>query len=938
MRYLSLLLILLFLFMSLSFNHTSTAVHAQDNSPIRIIPEADRVRLEWKDTRVSLQSGNPPEPELPLVEIGGVQMPAQLVSLHVHNDAPIQPTVERLASIPWGGTLDSVEQVVPQNDAGELRPALAEPVTRAVPTTPITILREGYMRGQRIVVLAVSPVFEQDEALRWATDLEVSVPGASLFDETASAPLTSNEAFITAASPPTNPFANKRAAKVIVTEGGIQRVTGAKLTQAGLDVSNGSRLRVYHNGVEIAAHVKSGALGANDELRFYAPREHNRWNASDVYWVVVEAGTGQRMTSRSAATCTVTPRNTAFERGTWRESSLYDPTTAGVDGDHWYAADLKTAPDQPAASLEVTLPTGLPLTSGTTTLTVAGSAYTPGTHNLRVAMGSISATSTWEEIGPWEREFTLPANTRNVVVSAIPGTAPDGLQPDYITYQRPVRLDFGQQSGHTFVGINATACYRLSNTQAGRVLYDINDPQAPTIISLPGGTTVTFQETVQRHEYLLTGTGSLHVPEVVAHTPSNLSSPLNADVLYIAPQAFHTALAPLISQREAQGHTVRIIDIDAIYDSWSFGHVAPDAIRDFLRHAAATWSRKPVAVTLVGDGTRDPFDYTNSNRDGQNNHVNLIPPYLAMVDPWLGETACDTCYVQLDGDNPLNDPLPDLAIGRLPVKSVDELTTVVTKLVDYETKPVDPAVGSRNVYIADNAYQVDGREDGAGDFAAFSDASADVQPDGVEVTRIYYDPWQKDENGNPINEPWRESNAQVAYDRTLTTLQNGAGIINYAGHSNVFQWAVTGPPAPDGKQHLLSLYDPDKLANTNNLSIVLSMTCLTSAFQTPALSGTTIDERWLLVPNGGAVAVWGPTGNGVAYGHDALQQGFYEKLWNGPSMQSTLGELVTAGYLKLHANETCCQEALRTFVLLGDPLTPARVLPAQRTYLPITQR
>ncbi|MEM8530139.1 MAG: hypothetical protein AAGF95_04805, partial [Chloroflexota bacterium] len=525
MRYLSLLLILLFLFMSLSFNHTSTAVHAQDNSPIRIIPEADRVRLEWKDTRVSLQSGNPPEPELPLVEIGGVQMPAQLVSLHVHNDAPIQPTVERLASIPWGGTLDSVEQVVPQNDAGELRPALAEPVTRAVPTTPITILREGYMRGQRIVVLAVSPVFEQDEALRWATDLEVSVPGASLFDETASAPLTSNEAFITAASPPTNPFANKRAAKVIVTEGGIQRVTGAKLTQAGLDVSNGSRLRVYHNGVEIAAHVKSGALGANDELRFYAPREHNRWNASDVYWVVVEAGTGQRMTSRSAATCTVTPRNTAFERGTWRESSLYDPTTAGVDGDHWYAADLKTAPDQPAASLEVTLPTGLPLTSGTTTLTVAGSAYTPGTHNLRVAMGSISATSTWEEIGPWEREFTLPANTRNVVVSAIPGTAPDGLQPDYITYQRPVRLDFGQQSGHTFVGINATACYRLSNTQAGRVLYDINDPQAPTIISLPGGTTVTFQETVQRHEYLLTGTGSLHVPEVVAHTPSNLSSP-----------------------------------------------------------------------------------------------------------------------------------------------------------------------------------------------------------------------------------------------------------------------------------------------------------------------------------------------------------------------------------------------------------------------------
>ncbi|NOK64421.1 MAG: hypothetical protein GFH27_549445n13 [Chloroflexi bacterium AL-W] len=937
MRYLSLLLIILLLFVSRSFNHTSTEVYAQDDTPLRIIPETNRVRLEWQDTNVSIQGGSPQEPNLPLVEIGGVQMPARLVALSVHNDTPIQPHIERLASIPWGGKLASAEQIVPQSDGGELRPALAEPTTRAIPTTPVVVLREGYMRGQRIVVLAVSPVFEQDGALRWTTNLEVTVPQTSLFDEAAPTLFTSNESFVTAAVPPTNPFANRRAAKVIVTQSGLQRVTGAKLTQAGLDVSDGSRLRVYHNGVEIAAHVKNGVLGANDELRFYAPKEHNRWNANDVYWVVVESGTSRRMASRSAANCTVTARTTAFERGVWRESSLYDPTTPGIDGDHWYAADLKTAPDQPAATLELTLPAGLPPASGTTTLTVAGSAYTPGTHNLRVSMGSVSATSTWEETGAWEREFTLAANSRNVVIAAIPGTAPDGLQPDYIIYERPVHLDFGAV-GHTFVGVDATACYRLSNTATGRILYDINDPQAPAIVNLPGGTTVTFQDTAQRHEYLLTGTGTLHTPEVIAHTPSNLSSPLNADVLYIAPQAFHSTLAPLVSRREAQGHTVRVVEVDAIYDNWSFGAVSPDAIRDFLRHAAATWSRKPVAVTLVGDGTRDPFDYTNSNRDGQTNHVNLMPPYLAMVDPWLGETACDTCYVQLDGDDPLDDPLPDIAIGRLPVKTVDELTSVVAKLVDYETKRIDPSAGSRNVYIADNANQADGTRDGAGDFAAFSDSSAALQPAGIEVTRVYYDPWQKDKDGSPLNEPWRESNAQVAYERTLTTLQNGAGIINYAGHSNVFQWAVTGPPAPDGKQHLLSLYDPDKLKDTNNFSIVLSMTCLTSAFQTPAVSGTTIDERWLLVPNGGAVAVWGPTGNGVAYGHDALQEGFYQQLWDGPSLQSTLGELMTAGYLRLHTNETCCQEALRTFVLLGDPLTPARVLPAQRTYLPITQR
>ena len=55
-----------------------------------------------------------------------------------------------------------------------------------------------------------------------------------------------------------------------------------------------------------------------------------------------------------------------------------------------------------------------------------------------------------------------------------------------------------------------------------------------------------------------------------------------------------------------------------------------------------------MAVSLVGDGSSDPFDYPT--RGAKN--VNLIPPYLAMVDPWLGETACETCYAQLNGEFP----------------------------------------------------------------------------------------------------------------------------------------------------------------------------------------------------------------------------------------------------------------------------------------------
>ena len=42
-----------------------------------------------------------------------------------------------------------------------------------------------------------------------------------------------------------------------------------------------------------------------------------------------------------------------------------------------------------------------------------------------------------------------------------------------------------------------------------------------------------------------------------------------------------------------------------------------------------------------------------------------IPPYLAFVDPWIGEVAVDVRYGDLDGDG-----LPDVSVGRLAANSL----------------------------------------------------------------------------------------------------------------------------------------------------------------------------------------------------------------------------------------------------------------------------
>jgi hypothetical protein len=898
----------------------------------RISAQPDGVRIEWsgsvRSTTNAAGSFAPSIPGWPLVEIGGVRLPAQLMALRLPDGAPAAPRIVRLESVPWAGDLDTSAAAIPQTVDGTQRPDLSVHPAVTLPDMPVVVLRDGRLRGARIVVLALSPIFAAGSAPRAATHIEALIPGAEALAQDAQQLLAASAPFLASASGPTNPAAARPAVILRVSRAGIQRITGAALAAAGLNLGtlDSARLHLRRAGVETALELRigvDGRLDPGDELRFYAPPPGDRWNATDTYWLTLEATLGRRMSTRSTAPGAATIRSTARERGTWHHPTLYDSLLPGLDGDHWFASDLKTGPGQPPMTFALILTPTLPLAAGTTTLTVTGSAYTAGAHALQVRLGPTAQNISWGGKGDWAHARSFTSSSANLTLALLPGTAPDGVEPDTVSWERPVALSFGGQ-GAAFAGVAGTWRYQLSGTPSTRTLYDVTDTSTPTILTLPAGATPLFQDGPAPRQYLLAGPGTLQTPEVSAHTPFDLASPRNADVLYIAPAAFQAALAPLVARRQEQGHTVAALDVQALYDAWSYGQASPEAIRAFLRYAAATWQPAPTAVTLVGDGTHDPLDYS-----GRGN-TNFIPPYLALVDPWLGETACESCYAQLDGASPLDDVLPDLALGRLPVKSVAELQALVAKIIGYETATGGLDWRSRAVLVADNYREASGNTDGAGDFAAFADDVAGLQPPGVEVRRLYYDP-----SPSHIGKPWREPDAARALTRTLELLNQGAGLVAYEGHSHQWQWAVTD--ATREPSYLLGLYDTDDLTNVGQPSIVLELTCLTSAFQTPAFSGTTIDER-LLLAKGGAVAVWGPTGLGVAHGHDLLAQGFFTALWAAPPQRAQLGALVRSGELELFTHGTCCQDTLRTFVLLGDPLTPARVMPAKRTYLPVVDR
>jgi hypothetical protein len=725
-----------------------------------------------------------------------------------------------------------------------------------------------------------------------------------------------------AAAPPSPAPPPPGALRIRVAHGGMQRLTGAALAAAGLPLAglDPARLRLTRGGAEIALEARGtadGRLDPDDELWFYAPPPGDRWNDSDTYWLSVGGTPGLRMAARSVAPGAAPARDTALERGIWHESHVYDSWLPGPDGDHWFAARLSTDAGAPPATFPITLPQALPPAAEPLTATLSGAAFTAGEHRLEIA----SVDLRWYDLGNWQRTSVFAAGSGQIQLSLTPGNGPDIVYLDSLRWERLVRLSPGGR-GARFDGVPGRWRYQIDGLAPDQALYDISDPWAPVqLTGLAGG----FEDGPAPRSYLLSGAGALFTPVVSAAPPPAL--PTDADALYIAPAEFHAALAPLVALRRAQGLQAAVVDVQAIYDAWSGGQVAPDAIRDFLRYARATWRRPPRYVTLVGDGTSDPRNYT-----GRNNR-NLIPPYMAMVDLWMGETACEGCYAQLDGDSPLDDLTPDVALGRLPVKSEAELRAVVAKIIAYEADAGGVGWRSRALVLADNARQADGRPDLTGDFAAYAERSVGYLPAGIAAQRIYYDPWQRDANGLPLNEPWRDADSARLHQRVLAALNSGVGLVTYIGHGHQWQWADTDPHATPN--YMLGFNDPAALRNGRATPIVLAMTCLSSAFQEPAYSGTTIDERLVLQPDGGAVAVLGSTGQGVLRNHDLLQQGFHRALWAAPPGTARLGDLMRAGLETIIEQASGYKDVVRTYVLLGDPLTTPRLAPAQRTFLPL---
>ena len=713
------------------------------------------------------------------------------------------------------------------------------------------------------------------------------------------------------AAPMLNPPAGSPGSlKIELDTDGLYQLSYDELQTAGFGVDgNPAEWHLTVGGQQVAILIEDGGdgvFGSGDRILFYGQAADSRYTAVNVYWLYNAGSPGLRMASRLVQpTAPGAPTPEAYTTTLHvEENYLYDPVHPEANGDHWYWTDLRELQTNCPTQTQTYQFSISHLWEGATTAALRASlqGYTYGEHHLTAWLNDhLLGDIIWQDYDRWEGEFDFDETWLNDGLGQLRlenGDCPTGSPPangmafNYfeVDYQvRPVAdehlLDFNSPAGDWEHQLESLA-------GSDPALFDITDTAAP--VHLTGwefeGDKLVFQDNVDTlHRYLAVGEDAILSPTVALDEPSDLLADVaGADYLLIGYGEFLPATQALVDLRASQGLQVASVEAADVFDEFSFGRLDPQAIRELFLQL----SPLPETVLLVGDGTMDFRDYL-----GLGWH-NFVPAYPADVDPWLRETASDNQLACIVGE----DMLPDLFIGRLPVTSLEETETVVAKIVGYETTPAGGPWRAGAVFVADDA-------DYAGDFAALSDELYyDFLPAGMRGARVYL-----------------EDDAEATRAKLRSRWQAGQLLATFWGHSSHSQWAL---------ENLLHRDDSPSLQNGDRLPIVLSLTCYAGAFQHPPYA--TLDERLLLEPGGGAVAAWGPTGEGVSTGHRFLAQGFLASL--ADSGQTTLGAATLSGKLAVYNNSPATTYLIDTFSLLGDPAMSFRVGDLYDVYLPLVIR
>ncbi len=722
---------------------------------------------------------------------------------------------------------------------------------------------------------------------------------------------------------------------------GMYRVSAAQLSQAGVPIGSVDprTLQIFNNGgrelpeniatarsdslIENAILVNGesdGRFDSGDYILFYgrslegqyysssdAKYRHyiNRFGYENVYWLTFGLRAGKRMLAHASLPIIGDAENSFLDL------AFVEDEKANIykSGSDWLGFEL--AKDKNIYSQVFSLSGAVPQEPAAFRFQVA--ATTSGSHLFKMnangnSLGQISVPGQMSAYSVRLAEFTAPGvlldgnNTVGIeysTTSDISQAYVDWVEVQYKRKFQPV----GDQllfNGPLRAG---TAAYQVGNFSRNditvfdvTVYYEVGKIEGAQI----DGQSIRFADTVDdltpRRYLALTPGAYRPITEVRHDAASNLRQQRVVDYIILTHDTFYQQAIQLESLREDWNASDRlvteVVKITDVYDEFGWGLNDPTAIRDFLAYAYAAWGG-PAYVLLLGDGH---YDYRNIYKYST---PNLIPPYESPETSEIASRTFDDWYTYTKGaSNGMQ-----MAIGRLPVQSVDEAQGVITKLIDYETKSAAGEWRKIVTIIGDDELVSGGKGEELEHTRQAEWLAEHHVPPSLNVEKIYLMeyPAVRTASISGVTKP-------MASEALINRINQGSLVINFIGH---------GADELLTHENILNLStDFEKIQNPQRFALWVAATCEFAYWDQPQKQS--FAERLLNVAGRGAMGLVSSTRLVYSSENASFNYNLFNRLfasYEETGLISRLGDAV----MMAKKSSSASQLNNEKFVLLGDP-------------------
>jgi hypothetical protein len=427
-----------------------------------------------------------------------------------------------------------------------------------------------------------------------------------------------------------------------------------------------------------------------------------------------------------------------------------------------------------------------------------------------------------------------------------------------------------------------------------------------------------------------------------------------ADVLVLTHPAFEPALAPWVAHRTAQGHRVRVVTAQDVWNQFSGGDKSVPAIRAWLRWVHRNWSRPPDYLLLFGDASEDYRHRLTSSDPDWVPTMTLYGPVPGQNDR-LELVGSDNYYVgSLAAGDSERDVFPEMHVGRLPVGSMAEATAVIDKILAYEQFDGGDDWRNRGLLVSDDSYSSlylgsadycwRGEEitfqQGADSLESLLEgASCGGSPLACEQFRLgdYLDAvpalGRVAANGNCPDVALARGYTKEAVVPAWVARASQGHLFNiYSGHGSRVVLASETLVEFNGFFTSIDNRTPELLTNYGKPFIFIALSCHVNEYEffQERESEHSIGESMLLLPGRGAIASIGSTGYEYTGTNLPLQIYLGKTLFSEPIEDPLtgrpgriLGAAFDEAFLRLTAElggAPVYRNTLITYCLLGDPL------------------